>query len=115
MSIIRITGPAKSGKSVIASALRVYYLNQGCGVLLLDEDQKAADADLLAKIFREVVPEPLLGKITAEQVKWKKDSVVIAVGKQDARLAEFEKLIPGFGKVIGTKSFTISTTSAAKV
>lgn len=159
MSLIVISGPAKSGKTVVANSLRDYYLRQGNAVLLLDETNDAEDRDLLAKLLKSAwpdeppakpVPKEEPAKVAAKEepvkapsanntqvaakpptpdvkptapskpayiprdaktLPWKNKPVIIAVGRQLARLSAFEKIVPGFGQMFCQKdrTFNIST------
>lgn len=106
-TIIHIVGPAKSGKTTVAQALRSLHLNQHRGVLLIDEQQEAKTADLILKIMTDV---PTGKEKSAADFRWKDDPVVILVGDQSRRLKEIEEIVPGFAKKFG-KVYSISTSA----
>lgn len=105
MSFIRINGPAKSGKTVIANALRNYYITQRRGVLLIDENNPAETKDLVAKLVTKEVSD--WTKI--DLLPWKLDPVIIVIGAQTDRLVEIENIVPGFAKKFGGAVFEIET------
>ena len=106
--IFHIEGPAKSGKSTIANAIRNDLINHKRGALLLDEQTEGEPIHLLEKLIDSA--DPFEAGTAASKTKWKKDGVVIAVGKQIALIDELEKLAPGFKKQFGPVSkVTLST------
>lgn len=98
MSIIVIQGPARSGKTTVANALRNNQIASKRGALLVDEANDGAPEHLLEKILRGTVLRP--GAPAAEQ-DWKPDCAVILVGEQAAMLEVFEALAPGFAALHG--------------
>jgi NAD kinase len=99
MSIVIIKGQPKSGKSLIAAALRNNQISYKKGALLVDDFQKGEVKHQLEKILDNALPLPDgVGQAAGFDVKklpWKPDSMVILVGG-DGFLAEAEKLLPGF-------------------
>lgn len=98
--IILINGPAKSGKSSIAAALRNNQISNKHGALLIDENSDG-DLDVLLEkiIVAKTVPE-VCGRPIGD-IPWKPDSMVILVGAKSSMLAAFEKRLPGFEKYHG--------------
>lgn len=105
MPIIIITGPAKTGKSLVANALRNNAIAQGNGCLLIDEDQKGETKPLIEKLLdgAELPEDPKV-----KDLPWKPSPLVVVVGKGAARLDEIEAALPGFGKLVGPV-YTIAT------
>jgi len=105
MPILHITGPAKSGKSLMANNLRNNHINQGNGALLVDDSQTGEPRYLLEKLMLgESLGEPGMGPPVprpASKITWKADPLVIVVGDKIAIMDEFEKLAPGFKKMLG--------------
>lgn len=106
MAIIHITGPAKSGKSLLANSMRNTQIGNGKGALLVDDTQDGEARYLLEKLVVGIplgeksgegpaVPRP------AADIPWKDDPVIIFVGDKIALLDEFEKIAPGFTKMFG--------------
>lgn len=89
--IIKIKGPAKSGKTTIANALRNSQIGQKKGCLLLDETTVGEINHLLEKI---IVGAPF--KEGMKDIPWKDDVMVITVNDKDSMLDEIGKLVPGF-------------------
>ncbi len=113
--IICIEGPAKSGKSIIATALRNSQISQRQGALLIDD--KADVSELNHHIEKIIDGEPLVPGTEASKIKWKKSPLVVLVGSERSTklLAEIEKLVPGFSKVMGpVTKLTTSFGSAPK-
>jgi hypothetical protein len=125
MPIMHITGPKKSGKSLLANSMRNTQITNGLGALLVDEDQEGEPRYLLEKIvagvslgkeagFGPAVPRP------AADVPWKgwtapiltedgisetefirQDPLIIFVGDKISLLDEFELITPGFLELFG--------------
>ena len=96
MSINIITGPSKSGKTLIANALRNNQISNKKGALLIDENNDGEPKILLEKLlvgapFPEVVPNNW-----GADLPWKNDPMIILIGDQEEMLAIFEKMLPGF-------------------
>ena len=101
MSIVYITGPAKSGKTLLASALRNNAIALGNSALLLDEDQTGEAKPLVEKLLAGV---PLPAQVPADlgSLPWKKNPMVIVIGGEGGKkLQEIEALLPGFMKQMG--------------
>lgn len=94
--IIKIKGPAKSGKTTVATALRNSQVGQGKGCLLIDETTEGDLNHLLEKI---IVGIPFEEGMT--DIPWKKESMVIFVNDTDKLIEEFEKMVPGFVEQLG--------------
>jgi hypothetical protein len=108
MSIVIISGPAKSGKTAIANALRNNQIAHRNGALMVDETQTGEPAVLLEKMLNGInVPQPA-PKDWATKLPWKKDSMVILVGKKADMLSAFEEMLPGFKSTFGPV-YTITT------
>lgn len=113
MAIIHIEGPKKSGKSLMANAMRNTHIGQSQpeegvikGALLVDDNQTGEPRYLLEKLMdgdilgeRPGVGEAIPRKVS--DIKWKADVTVIFVGDKIDLLAEFEELVPGFTKAFG--------------
>jgi len=106
MPIIHITGPAKSGKSLMGNSMRNTQISNGKGALLVDDTQegearylleKLIDGDHLGAISGDgpAIPRP------AKDVNWKPEPAIIFVGDKIKLLDEFEKIVPGFTKMFG--------------
>jgi hypothetical protein len=106
MSIIIINGPAKSGKTLIANALRNAQISAKNGALLVDETQAGDPVHLIEKLLAGTTLTP---GTPAGKLAFKPNPMVILVGKQAAMLEVFEKLVPGFTKAVGP---TYSLTTA---
>lgn len=80
-----------------ANEIRDAQIAKGAGCLLIREDCDGHPIHLLEKIIAgdRLVP----GVFTAEQIRWKPDSVVIFIGKSEKLLDEFEQLVPGFKRI----------------
>lgn len=100
MSIFIIQGPPKSGKSTIANALRNSQITAGCGALLIDEDQDGDARPLIEKLISgAMVPdEP---PTDLKTIPWKKNPMVIVIGKKEATLKELDAVLPGFINFMG--------------
>lgn len=98
-----VKGPAKSGKTWLANALRNKALSTKAGALLVDEDQTGAPADLLAKLLIDMSADDAFGdkRVPVASLPWKKDPTIVFVGKKEKLLADFEVLVPGFTKKFG--------------
>ena len=108
MSVVIITGPPKSGKSLIANALRNNQISNKHGALLIDEANDGAPDILLEKILiGEKLPQPA-PKNWAESLPWKLNAMVILVGDQAKMLDVFEGMLPGFAEHFGPV-YTVST------
>jgi hypothetical protein len=96
MPVIIIRGPAKSGKTTIAQALRSAHINKRCGVLLIDEDNDGAVKPLIEKLLAGVeLPQPPPADLST--LPWKPDPLVIIVGDaSELRWLEIESAVPGF-------------------
>ena len=105
MSIMIISGPPKSGKTLIANALRNNQIARGKGALIVDETTDGADDALLEKI---IVGVPLAVGVEAAEQPWKEDAMIILIGNKRQKLEDFEKLAPGFRKLHGPV-YTITT------
>jgi thymidylate kinase len=92
--IIIIEGPAKSGKTTIANALRNSQIGQGKGALLIDEDQ---NGELRHQIEKIMDGKPLPNEnVQASELKWKSESMVIVVNAKQSVLNDIEAMVPGF-------------------
>lgn len=108
MTILVIAGPPKSGKSMIAAALRNNQITLGKGALLIDEQQEGELQHQLEKI---IIAEPLKPGTPAADVPWKPDPLVILVGAKANTLEQIEALAPGFTEALGP---TLRLTTALK-
>lgn len=101
MAIFHITGPSKSGKTFIANALRNSQVGQAKGALMVDEGNDGGAKELLEKI---IVGVPLVPGVSAKEIPWKPESIIIFVNDSISRLEEFKALVPDieqhFGPVI---------------
>lgn len=127
MTIVIITGPSKSGKSLIANALRNSQVSNkpgeyNRGVLLVDENTALASEKnpkgaepkvLLEKLLSGANYAPLAEGQKVKDLPWKPDPLVIVVGKMAGILDEFEKLLPGFREHFGPVH-EVATKTAAK-
>lgn len=100
MPITIITGPAKSGKSRLANALRNSQITNGKGALLVDDTNDGEIKPLLEKLLVgvELPKKPPADLAT---LPWKDDPLVIVVGAKASILDEFEARLPGFKKFFG--------------
>jgi hypothetical protein len=98
MSIFIIQGPAMSGKSTIANALRNDAIAKGRGALLVDEKTDGEVIPLMEKIIDGVNLRPCA---PADQQAWKKDPCVVLVGNRLGMLDKFEEMAPGFRERLG--------------
>lgn len=104
MSIVIIKGPSKTGKSLIANALRNNQISNRKGALLVDEDQNGDMNILLEKII-------VGANFNVEKWKelpWKNEPMIILVGAKHEYLPTLETLMPGFTEFFGPV-FTIDT------
>jgi hypothetical protein len=104
--IIHITGPAASGKSLLANSLRNQAISEGRGALLVDDTQDGEVRYLLEKIVAgaSLGPVPGMGEAIpqpAAAIPWKADPSIILVGDKIGLLGEFEALAPGFTELFG--------------
>lgn len=94
--IIRIDGPAKSGKTWLAQALRSAQISHKRGALILDEDTPGEPEPLVEKIVKGMTL-PRKGDIDLSKVPWKDEPSIIVIGDGGAqRLAKIEERFPGF-------------------
>lgn len=108
MSIVIVKGPAQSGKSVIANALRNNQIAFKKGALLVDEQTEGDATPLLEKILAGKALQP---GVAASEQPWKPDTTVILVGERASMLEQFEELAPGFTKLHGPV-YTVVTAKA---
>jgi hypothetical protein len=112
MAIIHITGPKKSGKSLLANSIRNTHIGQSAvaegrinGALLVDDTQTGEPRYLLEKLMLgESLGKPGVGEPVpkpAESIAWKSDATTIFVGDKIEMLADFEALAPGFTAKFG--------------
>lgn len=101
MPIIVINGPDKSANSLLANSLRNTAISSGNGALLINDN---LDGDAVHHLEKIIAADPFVKGTDAEKVKWKKDPAIILVGSGEKRLAEFEKICPGFTKKFGPVS-----------
>lgn len=104
MSICIIKGPAKSGKTLIARALRNNQISNKKGALLIDEDQTGELNIQLEKIIDGANFDAKVWK----SLPWKLDAMIITVGDKDKVLDEFEEVMPGFKEFFGPV-YTVNT------
>lgn len=114
MSITIITGPAKSGKTLIASALRNNKINQREGALLIDEHMDLQDIGphiekiLVGATFpKDPPPSPAEswlddGPNGKPLLPWKTNPTIIVTGdRAEDVLARLESVLPGLKKKFG--------------
>lgn len=100
MPITIINGPAKSGKSRLANALRNSQITNGKGALLVDDTSDGEIKPLIEKLLMGVeLPETPPADLS--DLPWKEDPLVIVVGKKARILDEFEAALPGFKEFFG--------------
>lgn len=104
MSICVIKGPAQSGKSLIARALRNNQISNKKGALLIDEDQ---NGELNIQLEKIIAGDNFNTK-TWKSLPWKPDAMIITVGDKDKVLDEFEAMMPGFKEFFGPV-YTVNT------
>ena len=98
--IIFINGPAKSGKSSIATALRNNQISNKHGALLIDEQCDGELDPLIEKIIVGVnVPQTAPADLSS--IPWKPNSMVILVGPMESMLDKIEARLPGFTEFHG--------------
>jgi len=113
MSIAIITGPAESGKTLIANALRNNQLSFKKGALLVDETTDGEIRHLIEKILVGVPLPQIIPADWATALPWKDDPMIILVGDQAGdTLAAFEGVLPGFSKKFGP-IYTVQTGTKA--
>ena len=109
MSIVKITGPAKSGKTLLANALRNNQVSQKRGALLIDEQTEGELVHMVEKIIAGAV---LVPGTPADKIPWKPESAVILVGDRASMLSsilyDIEKMVPGFTATHGPV-YTVQT------
>lgn len=107
--ILHIVGPAQSGKTTIAQALRTAQLARGHGCLLVDEGCDGETQHLLEKIIAGDVLEQ---QTSADVVNWKPSPLIVFVNGEFDKLDEFEALAPGITDLLGpVYTVTTSTTT----
>lgn len=99
--IVVISGPAKSGKSLLANSLRNTAISNGRGALLIDDH---SDGDAIHHLEKIIVADRFVPGTKAEDVRWKNDPAIVLVNAGEKRLDEFEKICPGFTKKFGPVS-----------
>lgn len=113
--ILFIEGPAQSGKSTMANALRNFAISNKRGALMIDDHADGAIAHHVEKIIDdgEMRPKDKLGRLTdpkgdvlkesftVDEINWKADPIIVFVNSGAKRLDEIEALIPGFTKKLG--------------
>ena len=102
MSIIKITGPKGSGKSLIAEALRNSQVPAKKGALLIDE-QTDTNGNLEIHLEKIIIAAKF-DKAKWKDLPWKRDSMIILVGNKTSLLDEFEVMMPGFKEFFGPVS-----------
>jgi hypothetical protein len=106
MSITIIQGQSKTGKSLIATALRNNQISNKNGALLVDESS-GGELDILLEKLLVGINLPAVVTNLAE-LPWKPEPMVILVGDKAALLADFEARLPGFAAFFGPV-YTITT------
>lgn len=101
MSIVIITGKSKSGKSLVANALRNNQVSNKQGALLIDENNDGANNHLLEKIIVGVPLPEVIPANWADTIPFKPKSMIILVGDKQSKLQDFEKILPGFCEKFG--------------
>jgi len=83
----------------LANTLRNQQITQGKGALLIRPDCDGDPVHLLEKIIDgdRFIP----GEKTVDQIKWKKESIVILVGIGRDLLADLDYKCPGFSTYFG--------------
>jgi hypothetical protein len=100
MPITVINGPAKSGKSRLANALRNSQITNGKGALLVDDTNDGEIKPLLEKLLVGI-ELPRKPPADLSTLPWKDDPLVIVVGAKAGILDDFEAALPGFKKFFG--------------
>jgi len=104
--IFIIEGPAKSGKTTLANALRNSQISQKKGCLLVDEDQ---DGDLDILLEKIIVGEKLGDKPDVAKIPWKPESMIVFVNAKQSLLKDIETRVPGIIELLGpVKKVTVS-------
>jgi hypothetical protein len=106
MSITIIQGQSKTGKSLIANALRNNQISNKNGALLVD-DTSDGELDVLLEKLLVGVNLPAVVDNLAE-LPWKPEPMVILVGDKASLLDAFEARLPGFTAFFGPV-YTINT------
>jgi hypothetical protein len=117
MGIIHITGPKKSGKSLLANSMRNTHIGKSTratdeeagkvfGALVVDDTQEGEPRFLVEKLLdnESLGTVPGGGETTsrkADELRWKEDPMIIFVGDKIKLLDEFEELVPGLTKKLG--------------
>lgn len=109
MPIILIEGPAQSGKTTIANALRNNSIAHGRGALLVDEQ---TEGDLKPLVEKILAGDELQEGVDASAQKWKPECSVILVGERAAMLEQFEAAAPGFAAMHGPV-FRVNTSTGS--
>lgn len=100
MPITIIKGPAQSGKSQLANALRNSQITNGKGALLIDDDNDGDIKPLIEKLLLGVeLPNPPPANL--KKLPWKDDPLVIIVGAKESILKKLESALPGFIEFFG--------------
>lgn len=97
MSIVIIKGPSKTGKSLIANALRNNQISNKKGALLIDEDQNG-DMDIL---LEKIIVGENFNAAKWKELPWKNEPMIILVGGKHEYLSKLESLMPGFTEFFG--------------
>lgn len=106
MSITLIQGPSKTGKSLIANALRNNQISNKNGALLVDDTSGGELDVLLEKLLVGVNLPAVVDRL--HDLPWKPNPMVILVGDKASLLADFEARLPGFAAFFGPV-YTITT------
>ena len=101
MSIVIISGAAKSGKTLIANALRNNQISNKKGALLIDETNDGGLKPLLEKILIAIQLPAEIPADWASKLPWKHDPMIIVVAEKQKMLLEFERMLPGFNEYFG--------------
>jgi hypothetical protein len=108
MSITIIKGPSKTGKSLIATALRNNQISNKNGALLVDESSDGELDVLLEKLLIGINLPAVVDNLS--ELPWKPEPMVILVGDKASAewMAAFEARLPGFAAFFGPV-YTINT------
>lgn len=107
MAITIIKGPAKSGKTELANALRNSHIGKSDpekgvikGALLIDDTCDGDLKPLIEKLLRgdELPDEP---PANLKKLNWKDDPLIILVGEKQGMLKQLEEALPGFAAFFG--------------